>query len=147
MSEAASSLRLWGKGDYPQDERRGAARYRCIWDASCATLSTCERIPAALRDLSQTGIGLSLPGLIDPGAYLIVDVKRGAWTLVSLVARAVRSARLADGESVVGCRLTTPLSLERVQLVLGGLPETGRQSFSLDQLANTFTPDGVTMPY
>jgi hypothetical protein len=165
MSEVASCFRAetdqcWEEGDCPlilkgtvpffplgQEERRGALRYSCIWDASCATLSTYERIAAAVRDLSQTGIGLFLDTEIEAGAYLVIDVKRGSSTLVTLVARAVRSAKLADGKSFVGCRLTTPLTEERVQVVLGCLPETRRQLFSWGELPNTFPSDALTMPY
>jgi hypothetical protein len=90
-------------------ERRRSARHALGWVSVVRQEpdGEGERWLAEVRDLSATGIGLELPGLLPAGSTLAVSPLRGKDGRV-LLARAV-NYRPAGGGRFYGCELLEPL--------------------------------------
>lgn len=64
---------------------------------------------ASVRDVSDTGIGLTLCFPFNPGTYLAIDLRTAGGTR-SLLARVVHARDQADGTWHVGCEFVNKLS-------------------------------------
>ena len=75
--------------------------------------------PAAVKDLSSTGLALVLSRRLERGTVIVVDLE-GPYNipLKSLQARVVRVQTRGFGQWQIGCQLLEPLSPEDVRLLL-----------------------------
>lgn len=93
-------------------ERRQAIRYPASRVSSCniIRLPETEPMPAILKDISRSGIGLICPGDVEKGIFLaitLINAKSDSKTLRALV---VHSAPIAKDQWMVGCVLSQQLS-------------------------------------
>ncbi|MBI3407712.1 MAG: PilZ domain-containing protein [Planctomycetes bacterium] len=94
------------------EERRGAVRVPAEAQALCRPLADekCEPWRAGIRDVSSIGVGLVLPGPVDAGTLLHVELsnKHGA-KIRPLLARVVHSEQEGEGSWLVGCAFLSEL--------------------------------------
>jgi PilZ domain len=88
-------------------DRRAAFRYACRSDASCMMVLSHrnEARWARPRDISTTGIGLSISASLATGALALLEFSsRAGQGNLTLLAEVVRSVHRPDGSWAVGCR-------------------------------------------
>ena len=73
---------------------------------------------AQVRDLSASGIGLSLCYPFKLGTLLAVDLQGPAGTARTLLARVIRVNDQADGTWTVGCEFVKPISDSEVEIMI-----------------------------
>jgi hypothetical protein len=101
--------------------RRATVRYRCAPATVGKVFSADDHEfqRAWILDLSLTGIGMQLPRSLDLGQLVIVSVRDNENKKThELPARVMRCERLLQGDWLVGCELTTPLSPEELEYFL-----------------------------
>jgi hypothetical protein len=98
-------------------ERRAAARARCLHEIVCESIlpGQIETAPAILEDISSSGLRIALRRCFEPGCALAVTWRTADGTQRTLRAFVVRTTAEEQGNWVIGCSLTTPLTLEEVQ--------------------------------
>jgi hypothetical protein len=101
-------------------ERRSATRHAVAVEALTRPLEGQDAIwwGATVRDLSTTGIGLTLCFPFRPGTYLAVDLLGPLGGNRTLVTRVIHARDLADGTWHVGCEFVKPLADEDVDRML-----------------------------
>jgi len=101
-------------------ERRGARRYFSTRVTSCnlIKLPASIAIPAELRDISQTGIGLGCRKHVEAGSFLVVELSGPKDISLSLQARVVHSTQQTKELCIVGCLLTQELSEQELAALL-----------------------------
>jgi hypothetical protein len=121
MSQKASALvqpvSAYALADF---ERRSAPRYAVNREALARPTEGGDAIwwGATVRDLSSTGIGLTLCFPFRPGTYLAVDLTGPLGGRRTLLTRVVHARDLADGTWHVGCELVKPLSDSELELII-----------------------------
>jgi hypothetical protein len=73
---------------------------------------------AQVRDISATGIGLSLCYPFRVGAYLAIDLQSHEGGTRTLLTRVVHVHDVRDGTWHVGCELVKPLSDSEIELLV-----------------------------
>lgn len=101
-------------------ERRDAIRYPVNMEALSRPLDGQDTIwwGATVRDISSTGIGLSLCYPFRAGTYLAVDVQGPGPGNRTLLTRVVHARDQADGTWHVGCEFVKPLTDDDVDLLI-----------------------------
>ncbi len=100
----------------PGVERRASVRYQCSQSATFASAPNYERFVARVKDISITGVGLVVSTHIEPGTYLIVEMKtRARGILLTLLARVVHSTPQSENSWNVGCELVNKPTEEQLQ--------------------------------
>jgi hypothetical protein len=101
-------------------ERRSSARHPVAREALTRPLEGEDAIwwGATVRDLSNTGIGLTLCFPFRPGTYLAVDLLGPLGGNRSLLTKVVHARDLADGTWHVGCEFVKPLSDSQIELII-----------------------------
>ena len=112
-----------------QAERRAWVRYPTDLPGSCQPLGQRRDDnlwwSAQVRDLSAGGIGLVVSRRFEVGTILSVELPSTTQgPSVSVLARVVRCAALADGRWLIGCEFASPLSEDDVRALAG--PNPGR---------------------
>ncbi|SRR5581483_3581515 len=106
-------------------ERRASVRFQSNAKGHCQSLSLQRESAweAVVRDISCTGIGLSLPRRFERGTLLTIELTdtTGGQTHL-LLARVVHSTAQPEGNWLVGCALTSSLTDDEVQLLSGNTP-------------------------
>lgn len=119
MFEYAALVQHVSPFAFAEDERRATVRHAGRRDALSRPLESqnANWWGAVVRDLSATGIGLTLCYPFRAGTYLAVDLRvpAGSRTLLS---RVVHVRDQADGTWHVGCELVKPLSDSDVELMI-----------------------------
>ena len=120
MSQNASALvQPVSSGAVTEFERRSSARQPLAREALSRPLEGENAIwwGATVRDLSSTGIGLTLCFPFRPGTYLAVDLLGPLGGNRTLLTRVVHARDLADGTWHVGCEFVKPLSDTQIELI------------------------------
>jgi hypothetical protein len=101
-------------------DRRSAERHATEWEALTRPLDTADGIGwgAAIRDISTTGIGLSLCYPFRAGTYLAVDIHGPEGLTRSLLTRVVHAHDQFDGTWHVGCEFVKPLVDSALKLLV-----------------------------
>jgi hypothetical protein len=101
-------------------ERRKSTRHSVAMQALSRPLDGQDAIwwGATVRDLSTTGIGLTLCFPFRPGTFLAVDLLGPLGGSRTLLTRVVHARDLADGTWHVGCEFVKPLSEGEVDEVV-----------------------------
>jgi hypothetical protein len=71
-----------------------------------------------VRDISRTGIGLSLRKRFEPGTVLTVELSESPKLQRQLLVRVVHATADKNGRWIVGCTFDCPLSREEMQVFL-----------------------------
>jgi PilZ domain len=71
-----------------------------------------------VRDISRTGIGLSLRKRFEPGAVLLIELSESPKLLRNLEVRVVHATPDKKGRWIIGCTFARPLSAEEMQIFL-----------------------------
>jgi hypothetical protein len=100
-------------------ERRSSARRPVAIEALSRPLDGQDAIwwGATVRDLSTTGIGLTLCFPFRPGTFLAVDLLGPLGGSRTLLTKVIHARDLADGTWHVGCEFVKPLSEGEVDQV------------------------------
>ena len=102
-----------------EGERRAWVRYQCSREASYSSLPTYERFWATVRDISVDGIGLILSTAVEPGTYLIIEMKTTSRPIsLTMLARVTHSTPRDEGGWAVGCELVTKPTEEQLRSLL-----------------------------
>jgi|SRR5262249_29097764 len=98
-------------------ERRGRQRFLVSGEAVSRPLDAPDAVAwgAQIRDLSATGIGLTLCYPFKPGTYLVIDLQEPIGDVRTVLGRVVHVYDRADGTWTVGCEFVQPLSDEDVE--------------------------------
>jgi hypothetical protein len=138
--------RLWRRIVDRQDHRQAAEdrrrRARCRSDLVTAIRARDGAVcwPARVLDVSPAGIALVVPGVLEPGEVLGIEVPGGAATACSVVLASVAHARPhGEGEWVLGCSFSEELS----GADLGALGAREGQGSDLDLRASERMPCNV----
>ncbi len=102
-------------------ERRSGPRYRHPnVEATARPLDAqdCFAWGAQVRDLSSSGIGLSLCYPFRVGTYLAIDLQSPEGRTKTLLTRVVQVRDQRDGAWHVGCELVKPLSDSEIELMV-----------------------------
>ena len=103
-------------------ERRRAERHPSTLEATTHPLDKEITLGwgATVRDLSTSGIGLTLCYPFPEGTYLVVDLDlpEGQPPSPSLLARVVYAQDLSDGTWHVGCEFVKPLSHSELDIMV-----------------------------
>lgn len=93
-------------------ERRLAERHASSQEALTRPLHAADALAwgATVRDISATGIGLTLCYPFRAGTYLAVDVQEPGGGVQTLLTRVIHAHDLSDGTWHVGCEFVKPLS-------------------------------------
>src|SRR5262249_49129525 len=93
-------------------ERRAAARFASVREASCSPLAERQTVlPVRVRDVSANGIGLVSRRRFERGTILLLQVKEeGDASSPLLVGKVVHVTAQADGDWLVGCALIRALA-------------------------------------
>jgi hypothetical protein len=77
--------------------------------------------PAAVRDISLTGIALVVKEPLRSGSVLVLSLQNRDLRLTRLLPiRVMHSTQGPDGEWVVGCQFVRKLSCTELQVLIGG---------------------------
>jgi hypothetical protein len=100
-------------------ERRFADRFSCNLEAVSRPLDGVDALwwGATVRDLSSTGIGLTLCYPFRTGTYLAIDLKRPE-SKQTLLTRVVHIHDMNDGTWRIGCELVKPLDDKEVEALV-----------------------------
>jgi hypothetical protein len=106
----------------PKEERRASVRFSTDGEIWCHGKGSpkAKRDPAWLgkvRDISITGIGLSMSRRFEPGTALIVELRPRA--LRRLEVHVIHATPDADGHWTIGCMFDRALSQQELQTFLG----------------------------
>ena len=98
-------------------ERRQALRYPGSRISSCniIRLPETEPMPAILKDISNSGVGLICPGDVEKGIFLAVTIINARNDTKTLRALVVHSSRLTRESWTVGCVLSQKLTAEELE--------------------------------
>lgn len=101
-------------------DRRVAERRATHKEALTRPLETNDTIAwgALVRDISTTGVGLTLCFPFHAGTYLAVDLPSPGGAFRSVLTRVVHAQDQADGTWQVGCEFVKPLSESELDLVV-----------------------------
>jgi hypothetical protein len=87
--------------------------------ASCAFPPLYERVAAKVRDISQTGIGLLVHRVLEPGTSVVIRLKSAIRRLpVELGARVVHCTPRSEGDWLLGCALDHKLLPQELHALL-----------------------------
>ena len=106
----------------PKVEHRATVRFpkdEEIWCKPKSTSGRTKQIPAwsgRVRDISTTGIGLTMSRWFEPGTALIVRLRPRI--LRHLLVHVIHAAPDADGHWIIGCMFDRPLSSEQLRVFL-----------------------------
>jgi hypothetical protein len=111
-------------------ERRSLDRYPCRSDGSCALIVSHrhESRWAYPRDISTTGIGLSISGSCPIGALVLLEYAGGGHADLTLLAQVVHCSLQPDGSWIVGCRFNNirgdlmPAARQQIQMLMRQAP-------------------------
>jgi hypothetical protein len=121
MPESASALvQPLSSCALAEFERRASTRHPVSIQGMSRPLEGQDAIwwGACVRDLSTTGVGLTLCFPFRAGTYLAIDLQgRGGWKR-TLLTRVVHTRDLADGTWHVGCEFLKPLAESDVELMI-----------------------------
>jgi hypothetical protein len=120
MSDPVESVDMPALAEAPPACRRGAVRYAgpaAAPGGSCGTPGEPGR-PAAVYNLSATGIGLLVDIPVPAATPLDIDLVTAAAGRVTLRARPVHATRRRDGRWLIGCQLLQPLTPDELQALL-----------------------------
>jgi hypothetical protein len=101
-------------------ERRSSPRYPSNREALARPIEGSDAIwwGAKVRDLSTTGIGLSLCFPFRPGTFLAVDLQGPIGGTHTLLTRVVHARDQSDGTWHVGCEFVKALTDSEVELMV-----------------------------
>ena len=101
----------------PGPERRAAPRQTSSLKVTCYPISSgfTERRQARVRNVSRTGIGLSVDRAWPAGTVLIVELPAEDGGIKAARTRVVHSTAQIGGTFLVGCTFDLPLSDAEVQ--------------------------------
>jgi PilZ domain len=101
-------------------ERRASIRHGVAMEALSRPLDGQDAIwwGATVRDLSSSGIGLSLCYPFRPGTYLAIDLQSSAGQYRTLLTRVVQARDQADGTWHIGCEFVKQLTDSDVELMI-----------------------------
>ena len=115
MIAYASPILVRPFGSRLEFEKRVAERHDCNLDATTHPLDSVDTLAwgATIRDVSRTGVGLTVCYPFRAGTYLAVDLKG-----TTVLSRVVHVRDRADGTWQVGCEFIKPLSESEVDRLL-----------------------------
>src|SRR3954447_8362713 len=94
-------------------ERRQGERHRCQLDATTHTLDPQDSLAwgASVRDISRTGVGLTLCFPFRPGTYLALDLHgpKPDSPVTTVLSRVIHVRDQPDGSWHVGCEFVKAL--------------------------------------
>ena len=101
-------------------DRRSSTRHPVSLEALSRPLEGQDAIwwGATVRDLSSTGLGLTLCFPFRPGTLLAVDLLGPLGGTRTLLTRVIHARDLADGTWHVGCEFVKPLSEGEVEIMI-----------------------------
>lgn len=93
------------------EERRVRDRYACDLKSSCKPIDcqTGTAWPAKVRDISATGVRLTMFRRFEPGTLLALEVQDTSGLARMLLARVVRVAKQVRGRWILGCAFDAEL--------------------------------------
>jgi hypothetical protein len=103
----------------PRLERRGAERYRCGRRPVVRILTrpALQTLKAVVEEVSTAGIRLLITCPLPPGTLLGLGLQSTRPSLIQS-ARVVHAAPAGEGNWVIGCKLTAPLSPSELAFLL-----------------------------
>ncbi|HZT81372.1 MAG TPA: PilZ domain-containing protein [Gemmataceae bacterium] len=122
MNESAAACEAGDAQGWPGRERRLAVRYPCGLDTVCniIDLPGAEVLPAWVRDLSATGVGLVTTRMFAPGAVVGIELdnpERGLRRRIP--ARVVYNIECPGDFWLHGCAFVNPLTPEEMAALVG----------------------------
>jgi hypothetical protein len=95
-------------------DKRQSERHECGLDTTTQPLDSADMVAwgANIRDISRTGVGLTLCYPFRAGTYLAVNLKG-----TQVLSRVVHVRDRADGTWHVGCEFVKPLTDDEVDLL------------------------------
>jgi hypothetical protein len=101
-------------------ERRLAERHASEAQVLSRPLEAAEAIAwgATVRDISASGIGLSLCYPFSPGTFLAIDLQLPGGGTRTLLSRVVHARDQADGTWHIGCEFVKELSASDLEMVI-----------------------------
>jgi len=101
-------------------ERRSAVRHAVKLEALSRPLEGQDAIwwGAQVRDLSTTGVGLTLCFPFKPGTYLAIDLQGPLGGNRTLLSRVIHVRDQSDGTWHLGCEFVKPLPDNDLELIL-----------------------------
>jgi PilZ domain len=102
-------------------ERRAHVRHPCDRDGSCVPVLAGHNLhwSARVLNISQGGVALSLRRRFEPGTLLTVEIQRADdQPPEPITTRVVRVTAQPDGNWLIGCAFTNPISPEDLQAML-----------------------------
>lgn len=101
-------------------ERRLADRHDCTVEAVSRSVEGADPMwwGATVRDLSRTGLSLTLCFPFRTGAFLAVDLKEARGAGRTLLIRVVHAQDMADGTWRLGCEFVKPLTESDLELII-----------------------------
>lgn len=120
------------------EERRVRDRYTCDLKTSCKPVD-CQSAtpwPAKVRDISATGVRLTMFRRFEPGTLLALEVQDTSGLARMLLARVVRVAKMVRGRWILGCAFDTELHDQQLE----ALVETPYTAWIQEQTPTTPEP-------
>lgn len=104
----------------PAVDRRNSERHPAGLEALARPLDTQDSLwwGAQARDISASGIGLSLCYPFRPGTLLAVDLKNDAGGSKTLLTRVVHVEDKADGTWLIGCEFVKKLTDSELEMMI-----------------------------
>ncbi len=121
MSQFAAALvQPLSQGALADFDRRFAVRHAVSMEALSRPLDGQDAIwwGATVRDLSATGIGLTLCFPFRAGTYLAIDLQNPSGASQSLLTRVVYARDQVDGTWHIGCEFVKRLSESEMDLLI-----------------------------
>jgi len=108
-----------GSVEAPEINRRRAERFPCRLNASfhLVALREMPAMPARIRDVSQSGIGLVCATPVPPGSFIVIQMDHSGREPTRLQARVVRNAPLESRNWLVGCVFVKDLNGDELSLL------------------------------
>ena len=102
------------------NERRGSERHAASIEALTRPLEAQDTLwwGAVVRDISTTGLGLSLCYPFRPGTYLAVDVQSASGGGRTFLTRVIHVQDKADGTWHLGCEFVKKLTDSDLEMII-----------------------------
>jgi hypothetical protein len=102
------------------DEKPDGERFTCEVPTTCQPPSAYSKDPwpAVIRDITNTGLSLTLNRRFERGSGLAIELPTEDGTMATVLAKVVHVRSYPEGGWVLGCDFISELSDEEVQLVL-----------------------------